>query len=211
MGYFEEQDPHVARQVGHPRHRGPWLTLCRLLTCIVGVYATFLLWAIAQERRKPSTSRIEDSPADASIVSSPFIANTPPHSSARFPSSACINACQALSSCISALVYLVIKRRADETEKEGGLWTLVGWDQVFARDEVAHKNGHANRKTNVKVDSKPRKSLLVLLLQVSAFQTCASPIGFASLKYISYPMMVLAKVRLPAPSERHVLILGSVV
>jgi UDP-galactose transporter B1 len=41
-----------------------------------------------------------------------------------------------------------------------------------------------------------RKSLPILLLQVSAFQTMAAPIGFASLRYISYPTMVLGKVRI---------------
>lgn len=110
-----------------------------------------------------------------------------------------INACQSLSSCAGALAYLLIKRRTDGDGGKG-LWSLVGWDLVFpskTSKPAAQQNGNAH------VESAPRKSLLALLLQVSAFQTCASPIGFASLKYISYPMMVLAKVSLhPLDQDR---------
>ncbi|KAI5450989.1 UDP-galactose transporter [Naganishia albida] len=150
------------------------MSLARLLTCVLGVYATFLLWAIAQER-----------------LSAPFPAKTHPHTPARLPSTLFINACQSLSSCLGALIYLLIKRRSDGAGGGAGLWSLVGWDQVFPQRTIksaAQKNGNAHV-----AQAAPQKSLLSLLLQVSAFQTCASPIGFASLKYISYPMMVLAK------------------
>jgi UDP-galactose transporter B1 len=116
-----------------------------------------------------------------------------------------INACQSLSSCLAALVYLVVKRRSVTTggALDTGLYNLVGWDQVFPPSPVksaVKENGH--HSGGVKPASR-RKTLLALLLQVSAFQTCASPIGFASLKYISYPMMVLAKVCLrPSLYER---------
>ena len=40
-----------------------------------------------------------------------------------------------------------------------------------------------------------RKCLPVLLLQVSVFQTMAGPIGFLALRHISFPMVVLGKVR----------------
>lgn len=39
-----------------------------------------------------------------------------------------------------------------------------------------------------------RKTLPVLLLQVSLLQTMAGPIGFSALRHISYPTMVLGKV-----------------
>jgi hypothetical protein len=39
------------------------------------------------------------------------------------------------------------------------------------------------------------KTLPVLLCQVSFFQTMAGPIGFSALRHISYPTMVLGKVR----------------
>ena len=42
-----------------------------------------------------------------------------------------------------------------------------------------------------------RQSLPALLLQVSLFQTTAGPIGFMALRHISYPTMVLGKVRHP--------------
>lgn len=95
-------------------------------------------------------------------------------------------------------MYLLIKRRTEGGE--GGFWELVGWDLVFGSEVSEEKtmNGNGVGIEKQKEKERPRgKTLLKLLLQVSAFQTCASPIGFASLKYITYPMMVLAKVRSP--------------
>lgn len=58
-----------------------------------------------------------------------------------------------------------------------------------------------------KASKPPKKSLLALLVQVSVFQTIASPIGFLALRHISYPTMVLGKVR-PSPSSNAPSILG---
>lgn len=53
-------------------------------------------------------------------------------------------------------------------------------------------------KPQAKANRPPwRQSLPALLLQVSLFQTTAGPIGFMALRHISYPTMVLGKVRHP--------------
>lgn len=45
------------------------------------------------------------------------------------------------------------------------------------------------------------RTLPVLLLRVGICQSLAAPIGFMSLRYISYPTMVLAKVSLSLDCE----------
>lgn len=118
----------------------------------------------------------------------------------RFPSPAFISACQALASCIAAGSYLSIKRwaaarnlaeangsaaksRPEDSVKSPsprGVWAdwchLVGWDLLFSSSPAPGQ-----------------RSLLSLLLRASLCQTCAGPIGFAALRRISYPMMVLGK------------------
>lgn len=47
---------------------------------------------------------------------------------------------------------------------------------------------------DVKISTPWRKTLPVLLVQVSIFQTMAGPFGFLALRHISYPTMVLGKV-----------------
>lgn len=71
-------------------------------------------------------------------------------------------------------------------------------------DAKANKESELNEKTKEVVEKAPKppkKSLLALLVQVSVFQTIASPIGFLALRHISYPTMVLGKVITPYSFE----------
>ncbi|KAK8844595.1 hypothetical protein IAR55_006442 [Kwoniella newhampshirensis] len=175
----------------------------RLGVCISGVYAAFLLWAIAQER-----------------LSAPFpSASHHAHSSSspkgdKFPSSLFLNYAQALASSLSAFIYLLFKAWRDG-QLHRGIAEIVGLKQFFpikknsiGENRTKKENGHANGVIEgpgvVRTESKSkkgekstgmpwRKSLPVLLLQVSLFQTMASPIGFLALGHISYPTMVLGK------------------
>jgi hypothetical protein len=90
------------------------------------------------------------------------------------------------------LVYLLIEKVRQK--RKGSFVTLVGW-----KDEVSVMPDHAkdqNGKTSApaKVPSTWARSLPALLLRVGICQSMAAPIGFMSLRYISYPTMVLAKV-----------------
>ncbi|WVN85997.1 uncharacterized protein L203_101155 [Cryptococcus depauperatus CBS 7841] len=171
------------------------MSILRLAVCVSGVYAAFLLWAIAQER-----------------LSKPFVSTQPhPHSQPRLPSNASIgekfpsplflNFAQAVASSLSALFYLSF--HAWRKDWGGRSWgQLLGLDQVLGQQKSPAKtsgtvkgNGidkSINRK-NKALTIPWRKSLLVLLIQVSIFQTMAGPIGFLALRHISYPTMVLGK------------------
>ncbi|KAK6904946.1 hypothetical protein I203_105765 [Kwoniella mangroviensis CBS 8507] len=178
----------------------------RLGICISGVYAAFLLWAIAQER-----------------LSAPFPSTSPhPHTSPvdyptkgdKFPSSLFLNYAQAVASSLSALCYLLFNAwRAGNLHKN--LSKIIGFDLLFTSDSSGKavekrtqqnsndnekdnskiaQNGHASSDRKKQIGNKSwRKSLPALLLQVSLFQTLAGPIGFLALRHISYPTMVLGK------------------
>jgi hypothetical protein len=116
-----------------------------------------------------------------------------------------------------AAIYLLVSAGA-EGRKAGilqvlGLSRLIaGLGQVSTKVKVEEKevvdekekaNGHANGNgkavngtTGVATKTTPwYQTLPALLMQVSLFQTIAGPIGFIALKHISYPTMVLGKVR----------------
>ncbi|ORY27319.1 putative UDP-galactose transporter [Naematelia encephala] len=152
----------------------------RFGVCVLGVYAAFLLWAIAQER-----------------LSAPFPSIYPEHTTGdKFPSPLFLNFAQATASCLSALIYLTVKSwRAGNLAKDG-FAKILGISMLLSggtsqRDE----KGEVGEKLAVKQGRRVawRKTLPALLLQVSIFQTIAGPIGFLALRHISYPTMVLGK------------------
>ncbi|WVQ93971.1 hypothetical protein IAU59_001049 [Kwoniella sp. CBS 9459] len=182
----------------------------RLAVCVSGVYAAFLLWAIAQER-----------------LSAPFPSTSPhPHSAPnadhskgdKFPSPLFLNYAQAVASSLSALSYLLFNAWRDGSLNKG-IWEILGLNQIWPANVKASKQGvvgnggteeKVEKPVNGKVELKRadgatqtrpqgatpqswRKSLPALLLQVSLFQTIAGPIGFLALRHISYPTMVLGK------------------
>ncbi|OCF33109.1 solute carrier family 35 (UDP-galactose transporter), member B1 [Kwoniella heveanensis BCC8398] len=175
----------------------------RLAVCVSGVYAAFLLWAIAQER-----------------LSAPFLSTSPhPHSAPKedsskgdkFPSPLFLNYAQAVASSLSALSYLLSNAWRDGTLNRG-IWEISGLSRIWPakvtpgekvnRERVKKDEKVANGKVELKrseerlqnptsapAPTEWRKSLPALLLQVSLFQTIASPIGFLALRHISYPTM----------------------
>lgn len=136
----------------------------------------FLLWAIAQERLSVPFQRIDGSGAD------------------KFKSPLFMGTCQSILSSLSALIYIIIRRKSTDT-----LAQSLGLEHKDKETQVtlngAAVNGQANGKHHLE---KPNtrystRSLLLRYLQCSAFITSAAPFGFAALSYISYPAMVLGK------------------
>lgn len=131
----------------------------------------------------------------------------------RFPSSAFITTCQAFASCTCALVYLLVER--SRKGGKGGFKTLVGWKQedIPSTSNGSSVNGHGKVANGTSVVAKVKKatppltswtrSLPALLLRVGICQALAAPIGFMSLRYISYPTMVLAKASLVEIRNTH--------
>lgn len=111
-----------------------------LLVCVGGIYASFLTWAVLQER----------------------IATTPYGADNRiFRASHVINGTQNLLACISGVLFLFYKRWAGDKRAAAPL---------IPSREVASK-----------------------YLLVAACQALSSPFAYASLKYVDYLTMLLAK------------------
>ncbi|KAJ7288569.1 UAA transporter [Mycena rebaudengoi] len=157
------------------------MSFIRLALCVAGVYSMFLLWAIAQER-----------------LSVPF-ASINGTGSEKFKSPLFLGTCQSALSSVSALVYILIRRKPTET-----LIQSLGLEHVepsgpAKANGTAKANGHApSSKSKSKSTAKPaarfsRTALLLRYLQCAVFITSAAPFGFAALSYISYPAMVLGK------------------
>ncbi|EDR13747.1 uncharacterized protein LACBIDRAFT_309077 [Laccaria bicolor S238N-H82] len=150
------------------------MSFIRLALCVVGVYSMFLLWAIAQER-----------------LSAPFksIDGTSSH---KFKSALFMGTCQSALSSISALIYILCRRKSTDT-----LLQSLGLQHVEpVSNGVAISNGKHHRHPEHPPKPSTRyshKALLLSYLQCSVFITSAAPFGFAALSYMSYPAMVLGK------------------
>ena len=164
---------------------------------------------------------VRPSPADPAIdvsillptVSVPFKSNdgSPP---AKFRSALIISDLQGLFSCISALVYLLVRKDPKHSFKQ-----VIGLappphlrakpQQQQSLQNGSHANGTADTHEKHKHKTKSQKlvehgiplaaakgytkALLWQYFQCAVIITTAAPFGFAALAYISYPAMVLAK------------------
>ncbi|OSD07144.1 UAA transporter [Trametes coccinea BRFM310] len=151
------------------------MSYLRLAVCVIGVYSMFLV-----------------------RISVPFqsIDGT---SSDKFNSPLFLGTCQSFLSCLSALGYILLRRKSGQT-----LTQTLGLIDSSKPVTNGTANGTANGTTNGSAKSNGHtshhhdtpsrnKSLLLRYFQCSVFITSAAPFGFAALSYITYPAMVLGK------------------
>lgn len=106
----------------------------------------------------------------------------------KFRSAVFLGTCQSALSSISALVYILIRRKSGQTFSQ-----IIGLD-TESRTPAPKENGNGKAIANGSGPaSPPRSELLLRFLQCSMFITTAAPFGFAALSYITYPAMVLGK------------------
>ncbi|KAF8895262.1 UAA transporter [Infundibulicybe gibba] len=159
------------------------MSFVRLISCVVGVYSMFLLWAIAQERLSVPFKTIDGESSD------------------KFRSALFMGTCQSALSSISALVYILIRRKPTDTlarslglehpeEKRSDDLPTSKSNGFATNGNGHHANGSSHSKPSTRFS---RSALLLRYLQCSVFITSAAPFGFAALSYISYPAMVLGK------------------
>jgi len=109
--------------------------------------------------------------------------------------------CQSALSSISALIYILIRRKSTDTIAQClGLEPLPSTESKRSKKipngDTATGKLQANGTTNhppILSARFSRMSLILRYLQCSVFITSAAPFGFAALSYISYPAMVLGK------------------
>ncbi|KAH9854756.1 UDP-galactose transporter [Lenzites betulinus] len=155
------------------------MSYIRLIVCVVGVYSMFLLWAIAQERLSVPFQSIDGTSSD------------------KFHSPLFLGTCQSLLSCLSALGYILIRRKSGQTMSHTlGLTEpskpSANGSANSSANGSAKVNGNASH-THTHDTTSRNKSLLLRYFQCAVFITSAAPFGFAALSYITYPAMVLGK------------------
>ncbi|KAG6372862.1 UDP-galactose transporter [Boletus reticuloceps] len=153
------------------------MALLRLGLCVTGVYAMFLLWAIAQERLSVPFQSIDGK------------------STHKFKSALFIGTCQSFLSSLSAMCYIYMRGKP-----RSSFSSLLGLDiPTPVQSNGSKANGASNTKVFVNRHSSTvdvlsyRQRLLLGYLQCSSFIALAAPFGFAALSYITYPTMVLGK------------------
>ncbi|THV03829.1 UAA transporter [Dendrothele bispora CBS 962.96] len=148
------------------------MSFLRLIVCVSGVYSMFLLWAIAQERLSVPFKSIETDKSD------------------KFRSALFLGLCQSTLSSLSALIYILVRKKPEQTFLEA----LGIRKDYVPPPSKHHTNGSASNGKPPKPNTRySPSSLLLSYLQTSFFITTAAPFGFAALSYISYPAMVLGK------------------
>ncbi|KAJ3913657.1 UAA transporter [Lentinula edodes] len=156
------------------------MSFIRLIFCVAGVYSMFLWWAIAQERLSVPFQSIDG------------------ESSAKFRSALFLGTCQSFLSSLSALIYILVRKKPSETliqalgfhDKNSGEPASASTANGKAHTHTHHTNGSAKPRPDTRFSS---KALLLSYAQCATFITFAAPFGFAALSYISYPAMVLGK------------------
>lgn len=121
------------------------------------------------------------------VVSVPF-QSIDGNTTNKFRSAVFLGTCQSALSSISALVYILIRRKSDQTFSE-----IIGLDTKSLSPVLKANNKQKAAANGRGPASPPRSQLLLRFLQCSMFITTAAPFGFAALSYITYPAMVLGK------------------
>ncbi|CDO76096.1 hypothetical protein BN946_scf184649.g22 [Trametes cinnabarina] len=118
----------------------------------------------------------------------------------KFNSPLFLGTCQSLLSCLSALLYIFLRRKPGQSISQTlGLADSSKAATNGAANGVAYGATNGSAKTNghtshhVHDTHSRNKYLLLRYFQCAVFITSAAPFGFAALSYITYPAMVLGK------------------
>ncbi|KAM0746835.1 UAA transporter [Meredithblackwellia eburnea MCA 4105] len=138
--------------------------------CVGGIYFSFLIWALCQER----------------LSTTPYESIEHPTSD-KFRAVVFLNTIQSLFSALSALTFLYF------TKYQNGMhWsTLVGLD--FAPPTPVLDNGSFKENRRSPLKSHSARRLLRSYAFISLVSSLASPFGFLSLSHISFPTLLLGK------------------
>ncbi|GAA5867685.1 hypothetical protein JCM3774_003375 [Rhodotorula dairenensis] len=141
--------------------------------CVGGIYASFLVWALCQER----------------LSTTPYLSTGTFPTTEKFRSVLFVNTVQSAFSVLSAFVFLVVTKR-----RPG-----VPWSEILGLPRSApapspgkHKpmNGHGSA-------ARPRSNgtgrLLRLYALIAFVAASAAPFGFLALSHISFPTLLLGK------------------
>ncbi|KAL8281428.1 hypothetical protein RQP46_006112 [Phenoliferia psychrophenolica] len=149
----------------------PLPPVAQLVVCVGGIYASFILWAVCQERL-----------------------STTPYESVLFPRSdkfravVFLNTIQSLFSAMSALIFLLL------TKHQPGMSysTLLGLNAASPPSPLLSGNPSKDPSSKSRRKKGP-SALLRSYAFISLVSSLASPFGFLALSHISFPTLLLGK------------------
>ncbi|KDE05782.1 hypothetical protein MVLG_03873 [Microbotryum lychnidis-dioicae p1A1 Lamole] len=149
----------------------------QLLVCAGGIYVSFMVWALCQER----------------LSTTPYEHRSIPGRSDKFRAVVFLNTVQSVFSTISALVFLYLtKYKAGQSFR-----SLVGLPPPRPKTATARlpqrRTSIDTRGAPISTSSPPASSLLKTYAFISLVSSLASPFGFLSLSHISFPTLLLGK------------------
>ena len=148
----------------------------QLALCALAIYTAFLVWGLLQEKITSTVYHTGD-PLDAFRIGE------------RFEYGVLLNGVQALFSCMTAMAYLMYRKRGT---KEGGLLTRLGLDVLTPSgcEKALVARGKQAPLRGIRRYVSP---LLLQYLLVSALQSTASWLSIVALRHLSFPAITLAK------------------
>ncbi|GAA5911042.1 hypothetical protein JCM8208_003966 [Rhodotorula glutinis] len=161
----------------------PSSLVAQLASCVGGIYVSFLVWALCQER----------------ISTTPYLSNDTFPTKDKFRSVLFVNTIQSAFCVLTATAYLVLTKR-----RSGVSWREVfGLPQPAKPDAQVVRNGAEGANgllgSNGVDKAAPRAGqpsasrLLRLYAFVAFVSSAAAPFGFLALSHISFPTLLLGK------------------
>ncbi|GAA5857296.1 hypothetical protein JCM8547_002205 [Rhodosporidiobolus lusitaniae] len=146
-------------------------SLVQLAVCVGGIYGSFLVWALCQER----------------LSTTPYLSTGTFPTSDKFRSVLFVNTVQSFFSVLSAFAFLTFTKK-----RPGVSWrSVLGLPSSTARPEPRKgKNQLDLNDTDAKQSS---SRLLRLYAFVALIASSAAPFGFLALSHISFPTLLLGK------------------
>ncbi|BGO88933.1 UDP-galactose transporter [Rhodotorula toruloides] len=151
--------------------------LVQLGICVGGIYVSFLVWALCQER----------------LSTTPYLSTGTFPTSDKFRSVLFMNTVQSIFSVFSAFLYLVITKK-----RHGVAWREVlglpsARSQPTLPKEKATSNGVNGMNGTATQKSTDVGRLLRLYAFIALVASSAAPFGFLALSHISFPTLLLGK------------------
>ncbi|KAK4046860.1 UDP-galactose transporter [Microbotryomycetes sp. JL201] len=168
-----------------PRPRGSLPPLVQFGICVGGIYSSFLVWALCQERLSTTPYPTLENPKDAH----------------KFRAVVFLNTVQSTFSALAALAFLLVTKRKPGARWHELLGLPLGVRDQRKKDLLATPLHDANGLSSEKTSSHPTATvvqrsatdLLKLYAFIALVASMASPFGFLSLSHISFPTLLLGK------------------
>ncbi|BGP22233.1 UDP-Glc/Gal endoplasmic reticulum nucleotide sugar transporter [Rhodotorula toruloides] len=151
--------------------------LVQLGICVGGIYVSFLVWALCQER----------------LSTTPYLSTGTFPTSDKFRSVLFMNTVQSIFSVFSAFLYLAITKK-----RHGVAWRQVlGLPNARSKATLPKEKGLSNGGNGMSGTSVHKSTNAGRLLRLYAFialvASSAAPFGFLALSHISFPTLLLGK------------------